>query len=76
MFPVTSVKLPAATSIVTELETNAEGVNIAVYTVLDMAVKLLKVPSVTLISSTTKSVVGLEIVKFSSSGRFLRRTRR
>ena len=68
MFPVASVKLPAATSIVIKLETNAEGVNIAVYTVLEMAVKLLKVPPVTLISPTAKSVVGLEIVKFSSSG--------
>ena len=67
MFPVASVKLPAATSIVTKLETNAEGVNIAVYTVLEMAVKLLKVPPVTLISPTAKSVVGLEVVKISGS---------
>ena len=65
MFPVASVKLPAATSIVIKLETNAEGVNIAVYTVLEMAVKLLKVPPVTLISPTAKSVVGLEVVKIS-----------
>ena len=68
MFPVTSVKLPAATSIVIKLETNAEGVNIAVYTMLEIAVKLLKAPPVTLISPTAKSVVGLEVVKISSSG--------
>ena len=65
LFPVTSVKLPAATSKVTEPE--ADGVNMAVYTVLEIAVKLLKVPPVTLISPTAKPVVGLEVVKISGS---------
>jgi len=45
----------------------ADGVNVAVYTVLDVAEKLLKAPLVTVISPTAKSVVASLLVKVSES---------
>ena len=42
---------------------SAVGVNVAVYTVLDVAVKLLKAPLSTVISPTAKSVVASLLVK-------------
>ena len=60
-----SVNLPASTLIVTApLE---EGVNVAVYTVLDVAVKLLKAPLDTVISPTAKFVVTSLLVKVRES---------
>ena len=46
---------------------SAVGVKVAVYTVLEIAVKLLKAPLVTVMSPTAKSVVGSETVKISGS---------
>ena len=63
MLPAASVNVLAATSMVAApLDV---GVNVAVYTVLDVAEKLLNAPLVTIISLTAKSVVGFEIVKIS-----------
>ena len=54
LFPAASVNVPAATSIVASLL--AVGVNVAVYTVLDVAEKLLKAPLDTVMSPTAKLV--------------------
>ena len=61
--PAALVNVFAATSIVAAPST--VGVNVAVYTVLEDAVKLLKAPFVTVISSTAKSVVASLDVKIS-----------
>ena len=58
-----SVNVLAATSIVAA--PSAVGVNVAVYTVLDVAAKSLKVPLVTVISSSAKLVVASLDVKIS-----------
>ncbi len=55
LFPAASVNVLAATSIVAN--PSASGVNVAVYTVEDVAAKSLKAPLVTAISPTAKSVV-------------------
>ena len=55
----------AATSMVAA--PSAVGVNVAVYTVLEDAVKLLKAPFVTVISPTTKLLVALLLVNVSES---------
>ena len=55
LFPTASVNVPAATSMV--VAPLADGVKVAVYTVLDVAEKLLNAPLVTVISPTAKSVV-------------------
>ena len=55
----------AATSMV--VAPTAVGVNVAVYTVLDVAEKLLKVPLVTVISPSAKSVVASFEVNVSES---------
>ena len=55
----------AATSMVAA--PSAAGVKVAVYTVLEVAVKLLKAPLVTVISSTAKSVVASLDVKVRAS---------
>ena len=63
MFPAASVNVPAATSMVAApLDV---GVNVAVYTVLEVAEKLLKAPPETVISPTAKSVVASLLVKIS-----------
>ena len=55
LFPTASVNLFAATSmVVAPLD---DGVKVAVYTVLDVAEKLLKAPPETVISPTIKFVV-------------------
>ena len=60
-----SVNVLAATSMVAApLDV---GVNVAVYTVLEDAEKLLKAPLVTVISPTAKSVVASLLVKVSAS---------
>ena len=65
LFPTTSVNVPAATSMVAApLDV---GVNVAVYTVLDVAEKLLMAPLVTVISPTAKSVVASLLVKVRES---------
>ena len=61
--PTASVNVPAATSMV--VAPLADGVKVAVYTVLDVAEKLLKAPPDTVISPTTKSVVASLDVKIS-----------
>ena len=61
MLPAASVEVPAATSMVAA--PLAVGVNVAVYTVLDVAEKLLKAPLDTVISPTAKSVVASLLVK-------------
>ena len=61
MLPTASVNVLAATSMVAA--PSAVGVNVAVYTVLEVAVKLLKAPLDTVISPTTKSVVASLEVK-------------
>ena len=63
MLPTASVNVLAATSMVAA--PSAVGVNVAVYTVLEVAEKLLKAPPETVISPTAKSVVGFEVVKIS-----------
>ena len=55
------MNVPAATSMVAA--PSAVGVNVAVYTVLEDAVKSLKAPLVTVISSSAKSVVASLEVK-------------
>jgi len=63
LLPTASVIVLAATSMVAA--PSAVGVNVAVYTVLDVAAKLLKAPLVTVISPSEKSVVGSLDVKIS-----------
>ena len=63
MLPTASVNVLAATSMVAA--PSAVGVNVAVYTVLEVAAKLLKAPLVTVISPTAKSVVASPDVKIS-----------
>ena len=63
--PAASVNVPAATSMVAA--PSAVGVNVAVYTVLEDAAKLLKAPLVTVISATAKPVVASLDVKVSES---------
>ena len=65
MLPTASVNVLAATSMVAA--PSAVGVNVAVYTVLDDAVKLLNAPLDTVISPTAKSVVASLLVKVSES---------
>ena len=65
LLPYESVKPAAPTSIVTA--PSAVGVNVAVYTVEDVAVKLLKLPLVSVISSTAKLLVALLLVNVSAS---------
>ena len=61
LLPAASVNLFAATSMV--VAPLADGVNVAVYTVLEVAEKLLKAPPDTVISPTTKLVVAsLEVI--------------
>ena len=61
LFPTTSVNVPAATSMVAApLDV---GVNVAVYTVLDVAEKLLMAPLVTVMSPTAKLLVASLLVK-------------
>ena len=55
------MNVPAATSMV--VAPLADGVKVAVYTVLDVAEKLLNAPLDTVISPTTKSVVASLEVK-------------
>ena len=60
MLPTASVNVLAATSMVAApLDV---GVNVAVYTALEVAEKLLKAPLVTVISPTAKSVVASLLV--------------
>ena len=61
MLPTASVNVLAATSMVAA--PSAVGVNVAVYTVLEVAAKLLKAPLDTVISPTAKSVVASLLVK-------------
>ncbi len=61
--PAASVNVPAATSMVAA--PSAVGVKVAVYTVLEVAEKLLKAPFVTVISPTAKSEVASPLVKIS-----------
>ena len=61
MLPTASVNVLAGTSMVAA--PSAVGVNVAVYTVLEVAAKLLKAPMVTVISPTAKSVVASLLVK-------------
>ena len=65
MLPTASVNVLAATSMVAA--PSAVGVNVAVYTVLEVAAKLLKAPLVTVISPTAKSVVASLLVKVRES---------
>jgi len=55
LLPAASVNVLAATSMV--VAPYADGVNVAVYTVLDVAAKLLNAPLDTVMSPTAKSVV-------------------
>ena len=61
LFPAASVNVLAATSMVAA--PSAVGVKVAVYTVLEVAAKLLNAPLDTVISPTTKSVVASLEVK-------------
>ena len=61
LFPTASVNLFAATSMV--VAPLAVGVKVAVYTVLEVAEKLLKAPPDTVMSPTTKLVVASLEVK-------------
>jgi hypothetical protein len=61
LLPAASVNVLATTSMVAA--PSAVGVNVAVYTVLDVAEKLLKAPLVTVISPTANSVVASLLVK-------------
>ena len=65
MLPTASVNVLAATSMVAA--PSAVGVNVAVYTVLEVAAKLLKAPLDTVMSPTAKSVVASLLVKVSAS---------
>ena len=65
MLPTASVNVLAATSMVAA--PSAVGVNVAVYTVLEVAEKLLNAPLVTVISPTAKSVVASLLVKVRES---------
>ena len=65
LLPAASVKLFAATSIV--VAPLADGVKVAVYTVLDVAEKLLKEPPDTVMSPTAKLLVASLIVKISGN---------
>ena len=65
LLPTASVNLFAATSMV--VAPLADGVNVAVYTVLDVAEKLLKAPPDTVISPTTKLLVASLEVKVTVS---------
>ena len=65
LLPVASVNVLAATSMV--VAPLSVGVNVAVYTVLDVAEKLLKAPPVMVMSPTTKSVVASLEVKVRES---------
>ena len=65
LFPAASVKVFAATSMM--VAPLADGVNVAVYTVLEVAAKLLNAPLVTVISPTAKSVVASLDVKVTVS---------
>ena len=65
LFPAASVNVPAATSIVASLL--AVGVNVAVYTVLEVAAKLLNAPLDTVMSPTAKLVVASLDVNVSES---------
>ena len=60
LFPAASVNVPAATSIVASLL--AVGVNVAVYTVLEVAEKLLNAPLDTVMSPTAKLLVASLLV--------------
>ena len=60
LFPAASVNVLAATSIVASLL--AVGVNVAVYTVLDVAAKLLNAPLDTVMSPTAKLLVASLLV--------------
>ena len=63
LLPTASVNVLAATSmVVTPL---ADGVKVAVYTVLEVAEKLLKLPLVTVMSPTAKLLVTSLLVKIS-----------
>ena len=61
LFPAASVNVPAATSMVASLL--AVGVNVAVYTVLEVAAKLLNAPLDTVMSPTAKLLVASLLVK-------------
>ena len=65
MLPAASVNVLAATSMVAA--PSAVGVNVAVYTVLEVAAKLLKAPLDTVMSPTAKSVVASLLVKVRES---------
>ena len=65
MLLAASVNLFAATSMV--VAPLADGVKVAVYTVLEVAEKLLKAPPDTVMSPTTKLVVALLEVKVTVS---------
>ena len=60
MLPIASVNVLAATSMVAA--PSAVGVNVAVYTVLEVAAKLLNAPLDTVMSPTAKSVVASLLV--------------
>ena len=65
LLPAASVNVLAATSMVAApLDV---GVNVAVYTALEVAEKLLMAPLVTVISPTAKSVVASLLVKVRES---------
>ena len=66
VLPFVSVNEPSLILIMDVLPL-PDGVNVAVYTVLEVAVKLLKVPLVTVISPTAKSVVASDEVKVKVS---------
>ena len=65
MLPIASVNVLAATSMVAA--PSAVGVNVAVYTVLEVAEKLLNAPLDTVMSPTAKSVVASLLVKVRES---------
>ena len=64
LLPTASVNAPPATSIV--VAPCADGVNVAVYTVVLADAKLLNAPPLTVISPTTKFVVASLDVKVSA----------
>ena len=65
LLPAASVNLFAATSMVAA--PSAVGVNVAVYTVLEVAEKLLNAPLDTVMSPTAKLVVASLLVKVRES---------
>ena len=65
MLPTASVNVLAATSMVAA--PSAVGVNVAVYTVLEVAAKLLNAPLDTVMSPTAKSAVASLLVKVRES---------